>query len=708
MVELVDAPDSKSGGSNTLRVRVSLRPPEKFMELKYRSEIDGLRALAVFPVVFFHAGFDLFSGGYVGVDIFFVISGYLITSLILKDLNNRNYSLSNFYERRARRILPALFLIFFFISILSFLFLTRSELSSYFKSLVSSLFFYSNFFFWKVSPYFESTADSQLLLHTWSLSIEEQFYIIFPLVLVLIYQTLKKKGWLIIFFGTLLSLIICQTAALKTGGNLNFYFTLSRAWELGLGALTAYYLYHNSPKKLKSNQNFYSISGLLLILFSIFFFDKKTLHPSILTVIPTAGTILIIIFANKNSIINKIFSNYIFVKIGLVSYSFYLWHQPLLAFGKIYHGELSFLLKILLIFISLIFSFLTYFYIEKLFRNRKKIKTPFFIKLMSICVLIFLLISITIINTYNARSILSTEYNLAKKISEGHTVFLPNLDKRNFSKFKILVSEKQIDNLIVGSSRISFIGEKILNSSSLNLSVGTATIEDQIALTLMGIEKIEFSRIFLAADPWLFNETQFKPYSDRWKSLRSEYYRSIHKIQNDGSIIKIFDEKELNKAKSNLGSIVEKVYKFLNLRQAKLVQKKNRDGDYVSYIDGTEKFNIKSMEVTGTPIKHFMLPYVHSTKKEDLFKKFIDYLIKNKKEVTLVLVPFYEDSYNLTVNESNLILEREDFFTKLAKNKNLKIIGSYNPKILNCNKNEFYDDIHPTERCHMKMFNQKN
>ena len=117
------------------------------MELKYRSEIDGLRALAVFPVVFFHAEFELFRGGYVGVDIFFVISGYLITSLILKDIKNNNFSLLNFYERRARRILPALFLIFFFISILSFLFLTRSELSGYFKSLISSLFFYSNFYF---------------------------------------------------------------------------------------------------------------------------------------------------------------------------------------------------------------------------------------------------------------------------------------------------------------------------------------------------------------------------------------------------------------------------------------------------------------------------------------------------------------------------------------------------------------------------------
>ena len=238
------------------------------------------------------------------------------------------------------------------------------------------------------------------------------------------------------------------------------------------------------------------------------------------------------------------------------------------------------------------------------------------------------------------------------------------------------------------------------------MSVGTATIEDQIVLTLMGVEKIKFDRIFLAADPWLFNETQFKPYSDRWKSLSSEYHKSIQKLQNNESKIKIFDEDEFNKPKSNSGSIVEKFYKFLNLRQAKLIQSTNKDRDYVAYSDGTEKFDTKSMEVTGAPIKHFMSPYVHSKKKEDLFKKLIDYLIKNKKEVTLVLTPFYEDSYNLTVNESNLILKREDFFIKLAKNKNLKIIGSYNPKILNCNKDEFYNDTHPTESCYIKMFNQ--
>ena len=677
------------------------------MKIKYRSEIDGLRAIAVFPVVFFHAGFELFSGGYVGVDIFFVISGYLITSLILKDINNKDYSLLSFYERRARRILPALFLIFFFISILSFLFLTRSELSSYFKSLISSLFFYSNFFFWKVSPYFESTADSQLLLHTWSLSIEEQFYIFFPIVLILIYQFLKKRRWLIIFLGTFLSLVICQIAALKTGGNLNFYFTLSRGWELGLGALTGYYLYYNGQKNLAANQNFYSISGLFLILLSIFFFDRRTLHPSLLTLIPTLGTVLIILYANKKSIINKIFSSYIFVKIGLVSYSFYLWHQPLLAFGKIYYGELTFLFKILLIFISLIFAFMSYTYIEKIFRNRKKINTTFFLKFTISCIIFFVLISVAIINTYNSRSILSTEYNLAKKISDGHTVYLPNLDKRNFTKFKILTSNRQIDNLIVGSSRISFIGDKILNSSSLNLSVGTATIEDQIALTLIGDEKLNFKRIFIAADPWLFNETQFKPYSDRWKSLSSEYYRSIEKIKKNDTKIEIFDEEEFYRFKTKFGSIVEKIYKILNLRQSKLIAEKKRDSDYITFTDGTEKFDIKSIEVTGKPIEHFMSPYIHSKKKEELFTKLIDYLITNKKEVTLVMVPFYEESYDLTLAQSNLILKIEELFIKLAKNKDLNIIGSYNPKILNCSKNEFYDDIHPTESCHMKIFKQR-
>ena len=153
------------------------------MHYTYRKDIDGLRALAVLPVIFYHAGFKLFSGGFVGVDIFFVISGYLITNIILKDLSEKKFSIINFYERRARRILPALFTVILATSLLSYIFLTKSELGFYFQSVIATVFFFSNFYFWKNAPYFNSESELQPLLHTWSLSIEEQFYIVFPIIM---------------------------------------------------------------------------------------------------------------------------------------------------------------------------------------------------------------------------------------------------------------------------------------------------------------------------------------------------------------------------------------------------------------------------------------------------------------------------------------------------------------------------------------------
>ena len=174
----------------------------------YRSEIDGLRALAVLPVVFYHAGFELFSGGYVGVDVFFVISGYLITSIILRELNDNTFSLKSFYERRARRILPALTFIIIVSSFFAFIFLTKSELVGYFQSVKAVLLFFSNFYFWKSTPYFKADADLEPLLHTWSLSIEEQFYIVFPITLLFLYKFYKNKIFVffILVFVVILSL----------------------------------------------------------------------------------------------------------------------------------------------------------------------------------------------------------------------------------------------------------------------------------------------------------------------------------------------------------------------------------------------------------------------------------------------------------------------------------------------------------------------
>ena len=165
-----------------------------------------------------------------------------ITSIIIKELNNNKFSIKRFYERRARRILPALIFVILISSIISFIFLTKSELGSYFKSVIATLLFFSNFYFYKTTPYFQSESDLEPLIHTWSLSIEEQFYIIFPITLLLFHKFFKRYIFLMLIFGFVASLFICQFLALKTGGTLNFYFTFSRVWELALGAMCAHIL----------------------------------------------------------------------------------------------------------------------------------------------------------------------------------------------------------------------------------------------------------------------------------------------------------------------------------------------------------------------------------------------------------------------------------------------------------------------------------
>ena len=267
---------------------------------------------------------------------FFVISGYLITTIILEELNNNTFTLKNFYERRARRILPVLIFVILVTSIISFIFLTRSEIASYFKSVISTLFFFSNFYFWKTAPYFKSESELEPLLHTWSLSIEEQFYIMFPITLVIFYKFLRNHIFLLFIFSFILSFIICQFLALKTSGGLNFYFTLSRIWELALGAMCAYLLIYKNLSSSNLIKNLFSIVGFFLILFSIFFFNKQTIYPSFNTLLPTVGTALIILFANEKTFVKKILSIRLLIVLGLMSYSLYLWHQPILAFGRIF------------------------------------------------------------------------------------------------------------------------------------------------------------------------------------------------------------------------------------------------------------------------------------------------------------------------------------------------------------------------------------
>lgn len=297
--------------------------------MKYRPEVDGLRALAVVPVIFFHAGFAPFAGGFVGVDVFFVISGYLITSILLREAETDSFSLIRFYERRARRILPALVLVVLACIPVAWMTMEPVEMKDFAQSIVAVSVFLSNVFFWLESGYFAAASELKPLLHTWSLAVEEQFYILFPLLLVLVYSLARGALVPIMVLLALASLALAEWGW-RNAASANFFLAPSRAWELLAGALCAVAL-----RREIAGNSWLSGLGIAMIVASIMLFDEQTPFPSLYTLLPVLGTVLIIVFADQASLTGRLLSLRVFVGLGLVSYSAYLWHQPLFAFARL-------------------------------------------------------------------------------------------------------------------------------------------------------------------------------------------------------------------------------------------------------------------------------------------------------------------------------------------------------------------------------------
>ncbi len=337
--------------------------------MEYRKEIDGLRAVAVLAVIFFHAGFESFSGGYVGVDIFFVISGFLITSMIASDLEKKRFSLLDFYERRARRILPALLFLIICCIPAACLFLLPEDLEEFFNSVLSVIGFYSNFFFWKSQDYFGQDAELIPLIHTWTIAVEEQYYIFFPLLLIFLSrQTRSFKGVaLLCLFVVSLAYSIWASYHYPDAA---FFLLPTRIWEFLIGSFAALYFQKVSILHSSALRNLLSLIGLLLILGSIFGFHSEMLYPSFYALLPTLGTALVIVFS-KNTWVGNLLSLRFVGVIGLVSYSAYLWHQPIFAFFRLHYSEVSSALAWLALSgLVLIFAVLSYKLVEVPFRSK--------------------------------------------------------------------------------------------------------------------------------------------------------------------------------------------------------------------------------------------------------------------------------------------------------------------------------------------------
>jgi peptidoglycan/LPS O-acetylase OafA/YrhL len=358
----------------------------------YRAEVDGLRAIAVIPVMLFHGNFPLFSGGFVGVDVFFVISGYLITSIIWSDLQQEKFSIVTFYERRARRILPALFLVVVSCIPFAAAWFTHRDMHDFAQSVMAVSTFSSNILFWIESGYFDTAAELKPLLHTWSLAVEEQFYIVYPLVLIVGWR-LKRKY----LIGFLATVFVCSLAAAhllpiflshpKVASGV-FYLAPTRAWELMLGAFVALYLNsYGQPKLPASLRDVFGLLGLGLILYSVFAFDESTPFPGLHATVPTVGTALILLFAFKDTNTARILSFRALVGIGLISYSAYLWHQPVLAFAKYRTlNTPSESVVLVLLGISILLAYLSWKYVEVPFRKRSLLSRDFVFRTSAVCI----------------------------------------------------------------------------------------------------------------------------------------------------------------------------------------------------------------------------------------------------------------------------------------------------------------------------------
>ena len=339
---------------------------------KHRTDIDGLRALAVLPVVLFHAGVGGFSGGFVGVDIFFVISGFLITSIILNDIEARKFSIARFYMRRARRIIPALLVVLAATAIVASFVYTPPSLERFGWELAAAATFLSNVFYWNLTDYFAPRAEELVLLHTWSLAVEEQFYLLFPPAVWVIYRLWRRRGLLIAFaLAGFASLGVSAWGAYEKPDP-TFFLLPTRAWELLIGSVIALRI---APDLGARSASLVSFGGLCAILAAVTLYDTRVPFPGLAALLPCLGAAAIIYagVSCRETLTARILSVRPFVWIGLISYSLYLWHWPVLVLpALILDRPLSGLEAAVAVTASVGLAALTWRFVEQPFRTKRR------------------------------------------------------------------------------------------------------------------------------------------------------------------------------------------------------------------------------------------------------------------------------------------------------------------------------------------------
>ena len=670
--------------------------------MKYRSEIDGLRAIAVIPVIAFQSGFKYLSGGFVGVDVFFVISGYLITTIIIEDIENKKFSIVNFYVRRARRILPALTVVTLLTIPFAWLLLTDSSLQKFGNALIGVSVFASNIVFWKQQGYFNESAELNPVLHTWSLAVEEQYYILFPLFLILAWRFSKNNAFGMIVIITAISFILSEWGW-RNKEMANFYLAPTRAWELLSGSISAFII----QKRGFQANNLLATLGITAIFFSVFCYDKTIPFPSVFTLVPVIGTVLIILYATQGTFVANLLSTKYFVGIGLISYSAYLCHKPLCAFSRVIIGDLDIgiELRLVLIFATFFLAYLSWRYIEKPFRNRS------FLKPKSIFILSFLsLLLLLLLGLASKYAVSNYEHRLAQKLSENEFIYFEDMDDRKFIEGRLSFPLKSVNHIVVGSSRVMQINSEIIGEPILNLAVSGASIEDDIAISLEAVAKLNAKNVYIAADPWLLNIND-NPVS--YKSIDKLYEYWFERAKENLPIkpfIASLDKSAIGRKNNNyFVQLRDKIYKFKHPiptnNSIGKTAKKAYDGAHI-YDNKTSDKNLNLSDNFSQLLKYRMENFEYDNIAEEKLLLLINYLKKNNVKVALILAPYHPELYKLMEQNKPIFVAIENKFREIALDHEIKIIGSYDGGKFGCKEEDFYDGIHPKASCINRLFSE--
>lgn len=541
------------------------------LKTTYRPDIDGIRAIAILLVLIFHAGFPLFSGGYIGVDVFFVLSGFLITSLIDTEMKEKRFSFKNFYLRRIRRIIPVLVFIMLIITVPACLFLFADNLEAYSRTLIYTLLCSNNFhLYFNTKDYFAENSDLIPFLHTWSLSVEEQFYFLLPPFLLLLHRKYNlQKRLLIIALVCVLALIFSIYQS-YSNPNMAYFLLPARLFELTIGSCLAMY-WNQLPDLNRVKNNILSIIGLALIIIPAFTLNKSSLFPGLNAFWPCLGT-AILIFTGKTEqtkgIINRLIQNKLMVGIGLISYSLYLWHWPIFVLLKYIGINFDGTIRIVTIIIVFILSYLSWRFVEQPFRTTLKFdfkKTILVLFLPSLITISIIYGVLDVKDGFPERFPKLSEFNQKKNY--------PNkIRKQCFDKFKIGncddcylgVKKDTLDGMLIGDSFANHTAaflDVLAKDAGLYIHDSAAggyplmgrlydngeLYDDQYAIDRMNYAK-KFKTIFIASN-WesITNQKNKKTYLSIIEDL-GKLIKSGKKIVIFDGLRKI-DESNLHKAK---------------------------------------------------------------------------------------------------------------------------------------------------------------